>query len=79
MQSKNVAVLGGDPMLLNVVTPIVDQCRHLHVEDDDEDDDLAGERVKEIGGEMGIFLGKLNLNTHRHLWDVPRLILLNSR
>ena len=63
MQSKNVAVLGGDPMLLNVVTPIVDQCRHLHVEDDtdddygddDDDDDLARERVKEIGGEMGIF------------------------
>ena len=46
-----------------MVTPIVDQCGHLHVEDDtdygddDDDDDLAGERVKEIGGEMGIFWG----------------------
>ena len=29
MQSEYVAVLGGDPMLLHRVAPVVDQCWHL--------------------------------------------------
>ena len=61
MKSEYVAVLRGDPVLLNRITPVVDQRRHLW------------QRL-EIFWQVRARKKRIYIKifTHRHLWDIPR-------